>query len=228
MKIGITTNPKRIDITSSLTDPSFWALQMSISSEGAWDVWDLTKRETDELFVRFLKRHWEDGVWPFVRLPLDDSRYLEIEYAEVEEMEEQDRVWIGSADSRRVLLGFESPSSSFPTLRIAELLMIANRLNEHRSAPLLLLRGAYLTAADTPPKDAIRKWLQLVPGLPPERIPDMLADLVNKVIPEVQWRKDPALGWINNGVYSQRNPKSEMSLLEKQDFQFIQWFFEKL
>lgn len=228
MKSGITTNLSRIDVTGSLAEPSFWALQMSTSLESAWDAWDFTKREADELFVRFFRRHWGDGAWPFVRLALDDSRYLEIEYAEVEETEEQDRVWIGSGDGRRVLLGFESPHFSFPTLRMAELLMIANRLNEHRSAPLLLLRGAYLTATDKPPKDAIRTWLQLVPAIPPESIPDILADLVKNVVPEVQWRKDPALGWINNGVYSQRNPKSKMSLLEKQDFQFIQWFFEEL
>ena len=81
MKSGITTNARRIDVTGSLVDPSFWALQMSISPEGAWDVWDLGKRETDELFDGFFRRHWEDGVWPFVRLPLGDSRYLEIEYA---------------------------------------------------------------------------------------------------------------------------------------------------
>jgi hypothetical protein len=105
--------------------------------------------------------------------------------------------------------------------------MIANRLEEHRSALLLLLRGAYFTAADKPPKEAIRTWLQLVPAIPPDSIPDILAHLVKNVPPEVQWRKDPALGWINNGVHSQRNPKSEMSLLEKQDFQFIQWFFEE-
>lgn len=228
MKSGITTNLKRIDLTGSLGDPSFWALQMSTSAESAWDVWNLPKREVDELFVRFFRRHWEDGVWPFVRLPLDASRYLEIEYAELEEMEEQDRVWIGSGDGRRVLLGYESPHFSFPTLRIAELLMIANRLKEHRSAPLLLLRGAYLTAADKPPKNEIRTWLRLVPAIPPESIADIVADLVKKVIPELQWRKDPALGWINNGVYSQRNPKSELSLLEKQDFQFIQSFFEEL
>jgi hypothetical protein len=228
MKSGITTNLSRIDVTASLADPSFWALQMSTSPESAWDVWDFTRREADELFVRFFKRHWDDGVWPFIRLPLDDLRYLEIEYAEVEEMEAQDRVWIGSGDGRRVLLGFESPHFSFPTLRIAELLMIANRLNEHRSAPLLLLRGAYLTAADKPPKDAIRTWLQLVPAIPPESIPGILADLVKNVVPDVQWRNDPELGWINNGVYSQRNPKREMPLLEKQDFQFIQWFFEEL
>jgi hypothetical protein len=110
-------------------------------------------------------------------------------------------------------------------LRIAELLSIANRLKEHRAAPLLLLRGAFLTAADKPPKDAIRTWLELVPALPPESIPDILADLVKNVVPEVQWRNDPALGWINNGMYSQRNPKRETSLLEKHDFQFIQWFF---
>jgi hypothetical protein len=228
MKSGITTNLSRIDITASLADPSFWALQMSTSHESASDVWNFTSRETDELFVRFFKRHWDDGAWPFIRLPLDDSRYLEVEYAEVEEMEAQDRVWIGSADGRRALLGFESPHFSFPTLRIAELLMIANLLNEHRSAPLLLLRGAYLTAADKPPKDAIRTWLQLVPAIPPESIPDILADLVKNVVPDVQWRNDPKLGWINNGIYSQRNPKSEMSLLEKQDFQFIQWFFDEL
>jgi hypothetical protein len=228
MKSGIPTNQERIDVTGSLADPSFWALQMSTSPQSAWDVWDLTKREVDELFVRFFRRHWDDGVWPFVRLPLGGSRYLEIEYAEVEEMEEQDRVWIGSEDGRRALLGFESPHFSFPTLRMEELLMIANRLNEHRSAPLLLLRGAYLTAADKPPKDAIRTWLQLVPAMPQGSIPDIVADLVKNVVPEVRWRKDPALGWINNGVYSQRNPKSEMSLLEKQDFQFIQWFFEGL
>lgn len=146
----------------------------------------------------------------------------------MEETEEQDRVSIGSGDGRRVLLGFESPHFSFPTLRMAELLMIANRLQEHRAAPLLLLRGAYLTASDKPPKEAIRTWLQLVPGLPPESIPDILADLVNSVVADVHWRKDPALGWINNSVYSQRNPASETSLLEKQDFQFIRWFFEEL
>src|SRR5690242_13123464 len=110
MKTGITTNPDRIDITASLADPSFWALQMSISPESAWDVLDLTSRETDELFVRFFKRHWDAGAWPFVRLPLDDSRYLEIEYAELEDTEAQDRVWIGSGDGRRMLLGFEGPN----------------------------------------------------------------------------------------------------------------------
>ena len=109
MKSGIATNPRRIDVTGMLADPSFWALQMSTSPESAWDAWDLSARETDELFVRFFRRHWDDGVWPFVRLPLGGSRYLEIEYAEVEEMEEQDRVWIGSGDGRRVLLGFEGP-----------------------------------------------------------------------------------------------------------------------
>jgi hypothetical protein len=228
MKSGIRTNLSRIDVTGSLTDPSFWALHMSTSPESAWDVWDFTRRELDELFIRFFKRYWDDGAWPFIRLPLDDSRYLEVEYAEMEEMEAQDRVWIGSGDGRRVLLGFESPHFSFPTLRIAELLMIANRLNEHCSAPLLLLRGAYLTAADKAPKDAIRTWLQFLPAIPPSSIPGLLAALVKNVIPDVQWHKDPELGWINNGVSSQRNPKSKMSLLEKQDFQFIQWFFEKL
>jgi hypothetical protein len=84
----------------------------------------------DELFGRFFKRHWDDGAWPFVRLPLDNSRYLEIEYAEVEEMEAQDRVWIDSGDGRRVLLEFESPRLSFPTLRMAELLMIGTHEND--------------------------------------------------------------------------------------------------
>lgn len=92
MKSAITTNLRRIDVTGSLADPSFWALQVSTSPESASGVWDFTKREAEELFVRFFRRHWDDGAWPFVRLPLDDSRYLEIEYAEVEEMEEQDRV----------------------------------------------------------------------------------------------------------------------------------------
>jgi hypothetical protein len=138
-------------------------------------------------------------------------------------MEAQDRVWIGSGDGRRVLLGFESPI--FPSQRCA---WRTNRLNQHRSTPLLLLRGAYLTAADKPPKDAIHTWLQLVPGIPAESIPNNLAHLVRNVVPEVQWRKDPALGWINTGVYSQRNPKSKMSLLEKQDFELTKWFFEEL
>ena len=45
------------------------------------------------------------------------------------------------------------------------------------------------------------------------------------VVPDVRWRNDEHLGWINNWRYSQRNPSSEMSLLSPDDFQSIRLFF---
>jgi len=180
----------------------------------------------DELFSRFFLCHWEEGIWPFVRLGLDESRYLEIEFAEVE-MEAQDGVWIGTEDGPRVLLGYYSSHFSFPTLRMAELLTIANQMKGHPAAPVLLLRGAYLAADEKAPKDAISRWLQHVPGIKPEYVPDVLADLVKNVVPELRWRNDSKLGWINDSVYSQRNPESTMSVLQRPDFQFIKRFFDE-
>jgi hypothetical protein len=222
MHSAIAGNGRRIDISKFLTDPAFWALQMSLT-----ESWGSTRRELDEAYLRFLQRYWDDGIWPFIRLGIDEARYLEIEYADIEDMEKQNRLWIGGKDGGRVLLGYDSGHFSFPWLRIAEVLTIANQLSIHRAAPLLLLRGAYLSKDDKPPTDAVRTWLQQAPGVKPDSTPDIVEELLDNVVADVQWRKDPALGWINNGIHSQRNPKGPMSVLKEPDFRFIQWFFDE-
>lgn len=221
---NLTRNENRVDISSSLGDSGFWVVQMwlYVGSEGLPEpplAWGFTKDAANMEYNRRFKALWDSRTWPFVQLPLTDSCYVELEYAAG--VEYQTRVWIGEHGGRRVLLGYDSGHFSFPTFRIQEVLALADRMGGHPSAPLLLLPGAYLMTGEAFPTETVRRWVEQTPGLKMEFAQVIVDTLSKNVVGRLQWDFDETCGWINNWKYSQRNPKSPMTILSTEDFQFI-------
>jgi len=227
----ISINGNRVDISNSLSDPAFWALHMWLHAESDSlpeppTAWGLSTEEANKEYERLFERHWDAGVWPFVMLPLEGSRYVEIEYAAG--VEHQERVWIGEVGGRRTLLGYYSGHFSFPSFRIMEVLALANRISSQPSVPLLLLPGAYMQANEFLPAEMVRRWVTQVPGIKTEFIPKVIAPLLENSVPQLYWKLDERLGWINDWQYSQRNPRSPLSILTADDFRFIQEFLGRV
>ncbi len=220
---NIARNENRVDISSSLGEAGFWAIQMWLYTESDELpepplAWGFTKDAANAEYDRRFKALWETHAWPFVQLPLNDSCDVEVEYAAGAEY--QTRVWIGEG-GRRVLLGYDSGHFSFPSLRIHEVLALADRMNGHPSAPLLLLPGAYLMNGEAFPSETVTRWVEQTPGLKTEFTRVIVDTLSKNVVGRLQWDLDESLGWINNWKYSQRNPESPMTILSREDFQFI-------
>jgi hypothetical protein len=103
--IGLGTifeNPYRIDISHVLSEGVFWAMQLSLSL-GSEDVdepneayFGISDDEINNYYLELIDSKFGAGVWPYIRLPLDEARFVEIEFAA--SIEYQDRFWIG--DSR--------------------------------------------------------------------------------------------------------------------------------
>jgi hypothetical protein len=103
--IGLVTifeNPYRIDISHVLSEGVFWAMQLSLSL-GSEDVdepneayFGISDDEINNYYLELIDSKFGAGVWPYIRLPLDEARFVEIEFAA--SIEYQDRFWIG--DSR--------------------------------------------------------------------------------------------------------------------------------
>lgn len=224
----ILRNSKRVDLTESLKEPTFWAIWMPLclDSEEIPEpslAWGLSSEDSIREYKERFETHWDAGVWPYVRFGWPGDRYIEIEFAAG--IEHQTRVWIGRLEGPRVLLGYDSGHFSFPSLRIEEVLQIAERRHGHPAAPLLLLAGAYLRPSDEFPREAVRQWLKDSPGFQMEFMDTVLNQLSRRVVSKLAWEFSEDRGWTNNWRYSQRNPGSQMSILSDTDFHFIVEFF---
>jgi hypothetical protein len=225
---AVASNSKREDISAILDEPAFWAMWVPfhINSEELPEptlAWGVTSVEIDKAYIERFQSRWDCGAWPFIRFGLPDDRYVEIEYAAG--IEHQNRVWIGACEGTRVLLGYDSGHFSFPTMRIQELLSLAERMDCHPAAPLLLLAGAYLVEGEPFPSEAVKRWLLQSPGFQDTSLDAVLKGLAENVVSGLRWEPTKDRGWVNNGRYSQRNPSSKMSILCEEDFHFIRDFF---
>jgi hypothetical protein len=225
---AVTGNSNRVDISAVLDDPAFWAtwVPLHLNCEELLEpslAWGVTRSEADKAYTERFQSQWDSGRWPFIRFGMPDNRYVEIEYAAG--IEHQNRVWIGTGEGPRVLLGYDSGHFSFPTMRIQELLDIAGRMDCHPGASLLLLDGAYLVEGEPFPLDVVARWLRQSPGFQDAYLDAVLKGFAENVIPGLRWQSTKNQGWINNWEYSQRNPASAMSILCDEDFRFIRDFF---
>jgi hypothetical protein len=226
---AIAQNPNRIDISTSLAEPEFWAIWMPLHLVESDDLpeaslaWGLTRDEKKSAYARIFKSNWSSGLWPYVRFGLPQRRYIEIEYAAG--IEYQNRVWIGAEGGPRVLLGYDSGHFSFPSLRIRELVDLAMNIDGHPAAPLLLLEGAYLLEGEPFPAEQVERCLRQSPGFQETYLDLIVSGLGEHAVPGLSWTLTEDRGWINNWKYSQRNPASTMSILRLEDFGFIREFF---
>src|SRR6185503_4860588 len=78
----------------------------------------------NEWYEYSINSHLLVGRWPYIRVSLSRSRYIELEFAGG--VEYQDRVWIGrESGTQKVLLGYHSGHFSLPALRREEVAWVA-------------------------------------------------------------------------------------------------------
>ena len=229
-------NSNRTDISHVLSDRVFWAMQLSLSL-GSEDVEEPNEAyfgvSTDEInnyYRELIDSKFGAGVWPYIRLPLDEARFAELEFAA--SIEYQDRFWIGDTRvSRRVLLGYHSGHFSLPAFRFEEILWfhdVLGRSPTTRAATALLMSACYLQDPPSRAGELATELFSQLPGVKPGVAASMAkVFLENLTVPELRWEQNYRLSWINNWIYSQRNPKSTMSVLNQEDFDFIEKFFDR-
>jgi len=102
-------------------------------------------------------------------------------------------------------------------------------LAEHDSsaAPLLWLSTAYFDDSGVDAEALAAEPVTRIPGASTDAAAMAPALVQNMSFPALEWRFDPARGWINHGDYSQRNPESRLSILTSADFAFISRFFAR-
>ena len=220
---------ERIDLSSMLSEPEFWAVQLELRCE-LEDIEDpglewlgVTQLEVSDWYAKRIQEPIERGVWPYLRVAVSPSKYIELEMAGG--VEHQDRIWIGDPSaSARALLGYHSGHFSLPALRVEELTHIAE-LTSWAPVNLLWLSATYLED-DRDIGPLVMRLVSGVPGLASEHREVMAeAFLESLKVNGLKWVDDPTLGWINNWIYSQRNPQSLLCTLKSDDFAYIQRFF---
>jgi len=228
-------NPDRAEISYVVSDPVFWAMQLSrnLDSEDVEEpnetYFGVCNQRLNDFYREQIDSKFDAGIWPYIRLPIDDFRFVEIEFAAG--VEYQDRFWIGdSRIPRRVLLGYHSGHFSLPAFRLEEVEWFHEVLSRsplaNRTATLLLMSGC---CVESPSDQLIQMTMELfseIPGVKSDAMTAMATAFVGSlIVPSLRWERDKDFGWINNWRYSQRNPESTMSVLSRDDFAFISKFF---
>lgn len=217
-------NDDRVDLTGSL-DGALAAVLLAPIAQGGladdeakWAAAFGTKPARLEAAWTRVVAHHDTGAWPFLRGRLGATRYLEVELAR--SVEVQTRLWVGDEkDGSRLLLGWSSPHASLPALRVSEALALAARLEPPSLGALLLPFAA--RGATCPPIDlaALEAVLARAPGsVAAERKAVAQALAAGLEEPSLEWTQDEALGWVNDGDLSQRNPHSLVSVMELEEF----------
>lgn len=222
---------ERLDISGLIGAPEFWAMQVVLDF-GTEEIEDpplewfgIESQVLNTWYAQHIDRHLKTGVWPFMRVPLPGSRYIEYEMTAGSEY--QDRIWIGDdAGPHRVLLGYHSGHFSLPALRPEELSWLAAQAGAG-IANLLWMRAAYFGEDDIAGMRTLAHTvISALPGLRAGKAPEMVNALFeNRTVSGVKWKLDAQHGWVNNWKYSQRNPQGPMSVLDAEDFAYVRDFF---
>ena len=222
---------KRLDVSSLLSDPRFWAfhLHSSLQSDDVEEpdrmYFDLSEEDVSGFHDHEIHEHFHSGIWPFARIALPDSRYIEVEFAA--DAEYQNRFWIGGK-ADRVLLGYDSGHFSLPAVRLAEVRALARAAKPSWHA-LLMIAGCDTAGYAPLEVELIEQLLGQLPGFRKDLAgPAAVSILERRSLKESKWTEDPALGWINDSRYSQRNPSGPMTILSHEQLRYIRSFFQKL
>lgn len=224
----------RVDASGLLRDPRFWGLVLYDLLEQREDdepdlqdeLFGVARDALNAWYVESIERQLRAGTWPFVRIPLDGDRALELELAGG--VEYQNRYWL-CAGGRRALAGYHSGHFSLPAFRVEEALRTGASLAPEASAAVtaLMLTGCWTGEATPELTAAVAAAVRGLPGVRVAAVEGAAPRLAARLVVEdgPAWSLDPARGWTNDGVYSQRNPESRMSVLGEEGFATIRAFF---
>jgi hypothetical protein len=224
----------RLLANSWLDTPVFWALHYYLLSRGedrdetelAEELFGIPSQVINDYYMERFVSDKQIMPWPYFTVPIDGGRFIEVEYAASAEC--QTRFKLGD-EQGAITVGYESGHFSLPSLRWTELMQIANACSgtKHRcQSVLLLFPGIYLNEAEG--VDASRELeacfvkLQLFDH---SNRSQLARNVVANRTGNRSWRQDPQFGWLCDGIYAQRNPKSQLSNLRAEEFTRIKRFF---
>jgi hypothetical protein len=220
------------DTEGVLRRPEFWAThyynivgnEHHESGELINVVFGLTNERLDEYYFS-LVRPEERALLITVAV----LRYYDVgvQYVDCHEHGTQVRYSLGHEQwPQRELLGYDSPHFALPAFRWAEVDLIARAVEQsspdHAAmARLLLFPAVSLTRqddTDVVTRTLLAGWKQL--GLTHSGHEQALirSAVENRLDPELTWSHDPELGWINDGIYSFRNPNTLMTRFDAKRF----------
>ncbi len=214
--LGFRETSERLDVSDAVSEPRFWAMRLH-------DLFEEGAGAAD--FEEMIHSRFKSDTWPFVRIDVGSSLYVELEFAA--DAEHQTRFWIGRDNDQRIILGYESGHSSLPAFRFAEIELIARRARNPWSA-LLFLGGCRERAFGSEQTNLVASLVSRVPGFsgdPPAAAKTLTTRCTSS---DVAWFHDEMFGWINNSVLSQRNPQGAMSCLTDEELEGIRDYFEAL
>ena len=225
----------RLELDESvLDDVRFYALLLAhhLASADLPDpnesLFATSAHEVNDYYESLITNDLQNGISPFVRLPLGADCYVEIEFSG--HVEFQIRYWIGQhATKRRVLLGYHSGHFSLPAFRAEELLWMASNLPPKlRAATLLFAPSCYINRTSDDFEQQLASLFESAP-FPNGKAADAARVLIVKMTqPHCSWHRDEKQGWLSSSENAQRNPNSRLSLAKPEDYAFIQDFFSAI
>ncbi len=159
-----------------------------------------------------------------------------VQYVDCSDDGTEVRYSLGHADwTEREPLGYQSPHFALPAFRWDEVDLIARAVKRRSEedaaiAMLLLFPSVYLVTNDNSMhvgQALLSAWQRILPAS--QSIEELVRNaLENQSDSELTWRKDPELGWICDGRYSFRNPKTTMTNFEPRRFARIRSLLDAL
>jgi hypothetical protein len=235
LSLGNTMKRPRLQRDDALTDPRFWAMHycMLIGTEEV-DADDfiepffgVSTKEVNDYFLQEFDQRGPDEAWPYLEVPVRGGFTVQAEYAGTPS---ETRFYINHVDwPEPVALGYDSGHFALPAFRWCEVAAIGRACTGINAARALLLAfpAVGLRAEDeisSVQPMLVEAWRQLG-VINRERLEEMTGQNMVHRTGEIRWWEDPQLGWINDGRYSFRNPKTLMCDFAKDRFNKVAAFF---
>jgi hypothetical protein len=220
----------------------FWAAHYYLlmadageSSELVEPIFGLPNRVVEEYYSELVQPDTKaHPLW----LPLLDGYSAGVEYVNCGDDGHEVRFAISHPSwEDREPLGFDSPHFALPAFRWQELTLLHRALEKcvgrsvGATAGLLLFPAVYLTSDDDV-RDARQHLLGWWGELPYVSLSDATVLVENTVAnrhnPDVRWWEDETLGWINDSIYSFRNPRTRMCAFSERRFARMREFFSRV
>lgn len=204
----------------ALTDPRFWAMHYYLligteeidTGELIEPFFGVSNETVNDYYVREFDISGPEEIWPYLEVSVRDGCTVQVEYAGTAS---ETRFYINHEKwSQPVCLGYESGHFALPAFRWSEVEAIRRACAGINAARALLLVFPAVWICTVDDANEIRSALVEAWGQIGVIKSDRLEELANQIIEhrsaEVRWWTDPRLGWITDGQYSFRNPKTLM------------------
>jgi|GEM_PF-4646023 len=230
----------RVDVSPAMQDARFWAKHLQDllprkvhPREGYFLDEEPPETKYFGLEPDAIAHYRRDGldanantkVTPFMRVAIDATRYIELEFNTG--LEDREQFWLGDTSNHsKTMIGYKSRTPSLPALRVEELMQLVRLGLSDVGMSLLLLTTCYVEEITDDLKGFAQKLLSALPGVRQDRVATMTEELLQHLmILETEWYEASEHGWINKAPLSQRNPKNPLSQLTATDYQYIRDFF---